>query len=113
MGLKFDMGNQTLTTLIQRSQGSSTDLGTLIQQLIAAAQPLEGRFNGAGRAAFDSFKSRSDEITNELNGALSAILGGQSGMEGAFATGDQESADNAGRNMAAANFDAARFSGRS
>ncbi|MER6910708.1 hypothetical protein ABT354_03400 [Streptomyces sp. NPDC000594] len=110
--MKFDMGTQTLSTLISKSQSSSGDLGTLIQQLIQAAQPLEGKFNGAGKAAFDSFKSRSDEITAALNGALSAILGGQSGMETAFGTGVQEQSDNAQTQMSAANFDAARFSGR-
>lgn len=110
--MKFDMGAQTLGTLVRETQGASTDLGTLIQQLITAAEPLEGRFNGQGKAAFDSFKARSDEITNALNSALSAILGGQAGMDRAFGTGDQESSDNARRAMAAANFDAARFAAR-
>ncbi|MBV7701089.1 hypothetical protein, partial [Streptomyces sp. TRM70350] len=85
------------------------DLGTLIRQLVQAAQPLEGKFNGTGRAMFDQFKARADEITAELNGSLSAILGGQSGMESAFGSGDQEQGDNARQQMAAANFDAARF----
>jgi len=110
--MKFDMGAQVLTTLQSQSQGSSTDLGSLIRQLIAAAQPLEGKFNGQGRVAFDSFKSRSDEITAALNGSLAAILGGQSGMDAAFGTGDTEQGENATSQMSAANFDAARFSGR-
>jgi uncharacterized protein YukE len=110
--VKFDMGSQTLQSLMRQSQGSSTDLGVLIQRLILAAEPLEGRFNGQGKAAFDSFKARSDEITNALNSALSAILGGQSGMDQAFTTGDQESADNATQAMGSANFDAARFGAR-
>ncbi|GAB7031279.1 hypothetical protein AB0G35_36150 [Streptomyces sp. NPDC021749] len=110
--MKFDMGAQTLSTLRSQSQGSSTELGTLIRQLVQAAQPLEGKFNGAGKAAFDSFKSHADEITASLNSALAAIVGGQSGMESAFSTGVQEQADNARSQMSAANFDAARFSGR-
>lgn len=110
--MKFDMGAQTLSTLRSKSQGSSTELGTLIHQLVQAAQPLEGKFNGSGKAAFDSFKSRADEITASLNSALAAIVGGQSGMETAFGSGDQEQADNARSQMSAANFDAARFSGR-
>ncbi len=112
MGLKFDMGNQTLATLTKQSRGSSTDMGSLIKQLIAAAEPLEGRFNGAGKRAFDLFKANSDEITAALNGSLSAILGGQQGMDQAFMSGEQESADNARQSMASANFDAARFGGR-
>ncbi|OLZ58224.1 hypothetical protein AV521_46195 [Streptomyces sp. IMTB 2501] len=110
--MKFDMGAQTLSTLMRDSRGSSQDLGTLIRQLVQAAEPLEGKFNGAGRAAFDQFKVRADGIAKELNQSLGAILGGQSGMDSAFSTGDQEQGDNAKRQMGSANFDAARFSGR-
>ena len=109
--MKFDMGNSTLQTLTQQTQGASDDLGTLITRLIAAATPLEGSFNGAGRAAFDSFKSRADQITADLNSALGAIVGGQSGMNTAFVTGDSEMADNATSTQSSADFDAARFSG--
>ncbi|WP_328631371.1 hypothetical protein [Streptomyces sp. NBC_00356] len=109
--MKFDMGSTTLSTLGKSTSGSSDDLGALIQQLIAAAQPLEGKFNGEGKATFDAFKANADDITAALNGSLSSILGGQSGMDTAFGTGDQEQSDNAQQNMGAANFDAARFSG--
>jgi hypothetical protein len=108
-GVKFDMGAQTLSTLMRDSRGSSDDLGSLIRQLVAAAEPLEGKFNGAGRQAFDQFKARADGITRELNSSLAAILGGQSGMESAFSSGDQEQGENARQQMGAANFDAARF----
>ena len=107
--MKFDMGAQTLSTLQRDSRGASDDLGGLVRQLVQAAQPLEGKFNGAGRAMFDQFKARADQISDDLNGSLSAILGGQSGMDGAFSSGDQEQGDNARQQMAAANFDAARF----
>jgi uncharacterized protein YukE len=109
--VKFDMGNTVLQTLTQQTQGATDDLGTLINRLIAAAAPLEGSFNGAGRAAFDSFKSRADQITADLNSALGAIVGGQSGMNTAFTQGDTEMADNATSTQGSANFDAARFSG--
>ena len=110
--MKFDMGSTTLSDLGKSTVGSSDDLGTLIKLLIQAAQPLEGKFNGAGKAAFDTFKAHADEITNELNDSLGAILGGQSGMDTAFGTGDVELGDNAHQNMGAANFDAARFGAR-
>jgi uncharacterized protein YukE len=109
--VKFDMGSTTLQTLTQQTQGSSDDLGTLITRLINAAAPLEGSFNGAGRAAFDSFKMRADQITADLNSALGAIVGGQSGMNTAFTQGDAEMADNATATQNSANFDAARFQG--
>ncbi|WP_231849912.1 hypothetical protein [Saccharopolyspora erythraea] len=111
-GVKFDMGSSTLSTLTKQTQGSSDDLGALIRQLIAAAEPLQGKFNGAGRAAFDGFKTRADEITAELNSSLAAILGGQSGMDSSFGQGDTEMADNATSAQGSANFDAARFGAR-
>lgn len=107
--MKFDMGSTTLSELGKSTVGSSDDLGTLIRLLVQAAQPLEGKFNGAGKAAFDTFKAHTDEITADLNGSLSAILGGQSGMDTAFGSGDTELGDNAHQNMGMANFDAARF----
>jgi uncharacterized protein YukE len=107
--MKFDMGSTTLATLAQQSQGSSDDLGALIQALIAAAAPLEGTFNGAGRVMFDNFKARSDQVTADLNLALGSIITGQVGMDTSFVQGDQEMADNATSGEGAANFDAARF----
>ncbi|MFI6933118.1 hypothetical protein [Streptomyces sp. NPDC050287] len=107
--MKFDMGAQTLSQLQRDSRGSSDDLGSLIRQLVQAATPLEGKFNGSGRAMFDRFKGQADRITSDLNSSLSAILGGQSGMDSAFSSGDQEQGDNARQQMGAANFDAARF----
>lgn len=106
---KFDMGSSTLSTLGRQTSGATQDFGSLIKQLVAAAGPLEGKFNGAGRAAFDGFKARADGITVELNSALAGILGGVQGMDTAFGQGDQESADNATTRQGSANFDAARF----
>ncbi|MFD5073222.1 hypothetical protein [Streptomyces sp. NPDC058371] len=110
--MKFDMGSSTLADLGKSTIGSTEDLGTLIRWLVQAAEPLEGKFNGAGKAAFDSFKNHADEITDALNGSLGAILGGQGGMDSAFGTGDVEQQDNAHQNMGQANFDAARFGAR-
>lgn len=108
--MKFDMGWETLSILTKESQGSSEDLGSLIQQLIASVTPLQGKFNGSGRAQFDNFKARADDITAELNGSLGAIVGGQSGMDTSFVQGDQNMADNATSTDSSANYDAARFS---
>lgn len=110
--MKFDMGATTLADLGRTTSGSSDDLGALIRQLIAAADPLEGKFNGAGKVAFDAFKARADGITGELNSSLQAILGGQKGMDVSFADGDQEQQSNAQQTMSSANFDAARFGAR-
>ncbi len=111
--MKFDMGNQTLSQLTKETDGSHQDLGALVRRLVVAAEPMEQDFNGAGRAAFDQFKVRTDEVSNDLNSALAAIIGGQAGMDQAFQTGDAEAADNASQAMGSANFDGARFSSRS
>ncbi len=110
--MRFDMGSSTLSSLTSQTQGASGDLGALIKQLIVAAQPLENKFNGAGKAAFDSFKARADEVTYDLNSSLRAILGGVQGMDTAFVQGETEMADNSRSGLSAANFDAARFGAR-
>ena len=107
--MKFDMGSSTLGTLTQQTGSSNEDLGQLVRNLMEAAAPLEGKFNGAGRVKFDEFKARTDEVANELNSSLSAILMGQSEMDRSFQTGDQEAADNAAQQQGSAAFDAARF----
>ena len=107
--MKFDMGSSTLGTLTQQTSSSNEDLGQLVRSLMEAAAPLEGKFNGAGRVKFDEFKARTDEIANELNSSLSAILMGQSEMDRHFQMGDQEAADNAAQQQGAASFDSARF----
>ena len=110
--MKFDMGNHTLSTLTTNTAGSNDDLGALVKQLVASVEPLEGKFNGAGRAAFDQFKGRTDEISADLNSSLGRIVEGQGGMDTAFQTGDQESMDNSTSAQGSANFDGARFSGQ-
>lgn len=110
--MKFDMGHTTLGTLTKGTQGSHQDLGALVKQLVAAVEPLEGKFNGAGRVAFDNFKARTDEVAAELNTSLGLILQGQGGMDVAFQTGDMEASDNATQAQGQATFDSARFSGQ-
>ncbi|MGB3827782.1 MAG: hypothetical protein WA962_03320 [Ornithinimicrobium sp.] len=110
--MKFDMGNTTLSTLSKATDGSHQDLGSLVRALVTSVEPLEGRFNGAGRAAFDAFASRTEQVAADLNGSLAAIMQGQGGMDLAFATGDMESSDNAARAQGQANFDGARFGSR-
>lgn len=110
--MKFDMGAQTLTTLTKQSSGSNQDLGALVRRFMDAASPLEGQFNGQGKASFDSFKSRSDQVSAELNSALASIVQGQSGMDTQFTQGDQNAADNARQAEGGADFDGARFGAR-
>lgn len=84
----------------------------LVRRFVDAVTPLEGRFSGAGKAAFDSFKNRSDLVAAELNAALAGIVQGQGGMNPAFQQGDLAAGDNARQSEGSANFDGARFQGR-
>ncbi|GAB3117188.1 hypothetical protein GCM10027055_28120 [Janibacter alkaliphilus] len=111
-GMKFDMGSTTLGTLSKGTQGSHDDLGSLVKELVRAVEPLEGKFNGRGRVAFDSFKQRTDEVAAELNSSLAKILEGQGEMDLAFHTGDEEAGQNASQSEGKSSFDRARFSGQ-
>jgi hypothetical protein len=106
---RWQIGDSTLTTLSQSTGTTGDELSSLIQQLVQAAEPLSGKFDGAGKAAFDSFKLRADGITADLRAGLGSIQEGQTGMNTAFVTGDQTMADDANQSMGSANFDAAKF----
>jgi uncharacterized protein YukE len=109
--MKFAMGAETLTVLTKQTSSANDDLGSLVKQLFAAAEPIQGKFNGAGRAAFDRFKGETDQIANELNSALAAVLGGIQGQNTAFIAGEQQMVDETTAAQGGANFDSARFSG--
>lgn len=110
--MKFAMGSDVLGTLTKKTSSSNEDLGALVRELAAAAEPLQGKFNGAGRAAFDRFKAETDRISVDLNQALSSVLTGIAGMDRSFLEGDQQMADETRATEAATAFDAARFSAR-
>lgn len=107
--MKFAMGSDVLTTLTKKTSTSGEDLGTLVKALAEAAEPLQGKFNGAGRAAFDKFKGETDSIAIELNAALNAVLTGIAGMDRSFQEGDQQMADETRSTEGVTAFDAARF----
>lgn len=87
--MKFAMGTHVLTQLTQKTSHSSDELGALVRQLAAAAAPLEGRFNGAARVAFDEFAHNVDAISAELNAALNDVLAGIQGMDRSFLEGSK------------------------
>lgn len=107
--MKFAMGGDQLTQLTRQTSAAGDDLGALVKQLADSAEPLQGKFNGAGRAAFDRFKSETDRIAIELNGALSAVLAGISGQNQAFLQGEQQMVDETSSTQSGVAFDAARF----
>ncbi|WP_062517007.1 hypothetical protein [Demequina gelatinilytica] len=108
--MKFAMGSETLGQLQTRTQSSGEDLATLVRQLADAAAPLEGKFNGAARAAFDQFKDNTDQIAVELSSALQAVLAGVAGMDRSFKESEADMTDQTLATQASVSFDAARFS---
>jgi len=107
--MKFDMGAETLAQLSQQTTTASQDLGGLVRQLAVAAEPLEGKFNGQGKAAFDQFKAHTNEIAVNLDSALAAVLAGVRGQDRAFKQGDLQMADSSVQVQASIDFDAAKF----
>ncbi len=88
--MTFDMGAQVLSALSTETSSSHDDLTAQVRALFEAAAPLDGVYNGRGRAAFDGFKSASDDVAGELNRALAAVLGGIQGQNTAFLQGEDE-----------------------
>lgn len=106
------MGSSTLGVLSKATSGSSDELSLLVRQLFEAAEPLEGQFQGAGRAAFDRFKSRTDEISAELKLSLDGVLTGIAGMDRSFQEGEAAMVDETSSLESGSSFDAARFGAR-
>lgn len=111
-GKRWDMGKDTLSTLAKKTGSGTQDLGGLVKRLAAAAQPLEGKIQGGGYQAFQSFKGRVDGIAADLNAGLAAIAKGQQGMDAATRTGESDMAQAAKKAEGAANFDGAKFNKR-
>ena len=107
--MTFDMGAQTLTRLSTATSSAHDDLGANVRALYEAAAPLEGKFNGQGRAAFDRFKAHTDQIATELNAALASVLAGINGQNTAFIQGEQQMVEETNSAHSAAPFAAARF----
>lgn len=107
--MKFAMGTDTLGKLTKSTQTSGEDLGALVRKLGEAAAPLEGRFNGSARAAFDQFKFNTDQIAVELSSSLQAVLAGVSGMDRSFKESESEMADATRSTQSSVSFDSARF----
>lgn len=105
--MKFAMEADVLTTLGRKTGGESDELGALVRRLGDAAEPLEGQFNGAAKAKFNSFKARTDEIAMILNNALVGITQSIAEQDKAFQTAASEGADTHASAEGAANFDGA------
>ncbi|MGY4644694.1 hypothetical protein [Cellulomonas sp. URHB0016] len=91
--MKFAMEADALQVLGRKTSGESDDLAQLVRNLVEAAEPLEGTFNGTAKAAFNSLKSRTDEVAATLSNALVGITESIAGQNLAFVTAADEGAD--------------------
>jgi uncharacterized protein YukE len=107
--MKFAMGADTLGSLAKKTSAASDELSATVKQLAAITEQIEGKVNGAARAAFDNFQAHAEEISVELNHALRGVLTGVSTMDRAFGQGDHDMADETRRAQGSVSFDAARF----
>jgi len=105
----FKMTDDALPTLNKQTNASHADVGSLIKSLIAAVDPLVGKFEGAARVQFDDFKSRADQITVDLQNAIGAVGEGQAGMHTAFTTGTDEMMTNTRTTEGSADYSTANF----
>ena len=106
---RWSFNEETMPVLQKNTSSSGEELESLLKDLISAAEPLEGKFDGEGKAAFAAFKNNSETITADLKQGLGRINQGQQEMDTAFRTGDETMADDANSDMGKANFDAAKF----
>lgn len=114
MNMKFSMEADVLSVLGKKTVTESEDLGALVRQLYTAAEALEGTFNGPGKAAFNRFKNRVDDISTTLNNSLVSITGSIAGQHTTFVNAADDSATVHTSGEGAADFagaDTSRFSG--
>lgn len=113
--VKFSMEADVLSVMGQKTATQSDDLGDMVRRLLAAAEPLQGKFNGAAKAAFNNFKARTDEVADSLNAALAGIGVSIGEQNKAFVTADTEGSDLHRTAAGSADFagaDVSRFAGR-
>lgn len=105
--MKFAMEAQALTEHTRHGETNNTDLRGLVNQLLAAAEPLSNKFNGPAKAAFDNFKTRVDNVSTKLHDSHVGLLNSASTQNTVFTTASNESMDTHTRSDASAAFDSA------
>ncbi|NLS09979.1 hypothetical protein HGQ17_08205 [Nesterenkonia sp. MY13] len=105
--IRFDMEEDILERQMNRSSTESEELNRAIENFKAAAAPLEGKFNGSAKAAFNNFKVRTDEISTTLNNALVGICQSIEGQNTSFRSGVSDATDYHQSQMNTANWDGA------
>ncbi len=89
-GQRWDMTQGAFDTSAKSTAGRAGDLGSLVKQLVQAAAPLEGKFNGDGKKMFDAFKANVDQTAADLNAGMAHLAVGQKGVGTAMDTAQAE-----------------------
>lgn len=82
--MKFDMHATALADYGKKADTTHQDLGALINELVAAAEPLEKKFNGEAKAAFNTFHQNTHTVSDDLKSAYGAIMGSVAEQDRAF-----------------------------
>jgi uncharacterized protein YukE len=86
---KFDMEAVALSRHASSIDVAYGELTQLVRNFALSAQPLLGTFNGQGKAAFNRFKTDTDQIAEDLKISLASVHEGTQGQDRAYQSGDQ------------------------
>lgn len=92
-GMKFSMEADALGHLIQQGEGNNSDLRVLVQNLVAAAEPLVKTFNGPAKAAFNNLKANADTVAAQLHNSHTGLMNSATEQDKAFILASNEAMD--------------------
>ena len=87
---KYDMEAVALSRHADSIDVAYGELTQLVRTFVLSAQPLVRTFSGQGKAAFNRFKTETDQISEDLKVSLASVHEGTQGQDRAFSSGDQE-----------------------
>jgi uncharacterized protein YukE len=87
---KYDMEAVALSRHVSSIDAAYGELTRLVTTFYQSAQPLVGTFSGQGKAAFNRFKTDTDQISEDLKVSLQSVHEGTQGQDAAFSSGDEE-----------------------
>jgi uncharacterized protein YukE len=108
-GQRIDVSTDSANDLITTTEQAFQELGSQVNKLMTAAEPMGESFSGDAKIEFDALNARAGEVADTLNKGLGRINEGQADFTKVILAGDSEMADEARSQMSAANFDAAKF----
>ncbi|GAA1459588.1 hypothetical protein NE857_02265 [Nocardiopsis exhalans] len=108
-GQRIDVNFDSANDLIMTTEQAFQELGTQVEKLMTAAEPMKKSFSGSSEQEFTKLQERATAVADELNRGLFRMNEGQGEFAKVILAGDTEMADEARSQMSAANFDAAKF----